>query len=432
MRKITLPVSTPKKTLSGDLLKKTVRKALAADTLQTFDAADRPGQIPAGAETDAGTNGKSSRLTPAQQKDADVVAKLSPDFPKQSWDSMSYKAQLQAMKFSELTEQEQWQLLNPSAPLSVLDAANRERYRPVTTTGADKDPEILTNPSKTPYLQNAESDGELDISKGFPDASTPKKPIGRRDTLKFITEYPAIAHFVDVGRVTPEQLTILSDAQYELAALKVKGHPTQQEIDDILADACTKMLTDENKPVNDKGDKQSYVPAYTDAINGFFHRLRIEGEAKGDEFQKRLIARKNIYGLIDTFDLYEPAKFYLDFAKDNLETGAMNLRNAGTWKNLITQYSPEALPLNGSQYLFIYNGMLLSVEDLGNIAYGYRGSAMGFMRLDLFIGTDIANFVKYIQNVSKQSSEQSAPPIGDDPHDKASIDFGIQLYKDGK
>ncbi len=61
-----------------------------------------------------------------QQSDAELVAKLPSDFPFREWDSMSTKAQLQAMKFSGLTEQEQWALLNPSAPLGVLAQAAAE------------------------------------------------------------------------------------------------------------------------------------------------------------------------------------------------------------------------------------------------------------------------------------------------------------------
>ena len=361
MRKITLPVSSPKKTLSGDLLKETVHKALAADTLQTSDAADRPGPVPEGAETDAGTNGKSSRLTPAQQRDADVVAKLSPDFPKQSWDSMSYKAQLQAMKFSGLTEQEQWQMLNLSAPLGVLDAANRERYRPVTTTRADKDPEILTNPSKTPYLQNGQSDGQLGKGKGLAGSKS--------DKPKSIFEYPAITYFVDAGNATGKQKIILTKAQIKLAALGVKGYSSQQEIDDIIADACTKMLTNENRPkTNDHIYSQEEIPAYTDAIDQYLHRKRELGEMA---FRSRLTPPMvvNEDYSPDAYDFYFWAK--LDFIYGNMEKHRYDLRQMPSWRAEITKYSPSALPLTGSQYLFVYDGDLLSVEDLGFDLYGF-------------------------------------------------------------
>lgn len=428
MRKITLPVSNPKKTLSGDLLKKTVQKAREADSLKPFDTKDIVYTIPAGAETDNGTNGLSSKLNPTQEQDAALVAKLPSGFPIKDWDSMSPKAQLQAMKFSGLAEPEQWRLLNPSAPLGVLDAANRDRYRPVTTTGADEDSEILTNPSKTPYLQNGESDGELDISKGFPDANTPKKPIGRKDTLKFITEYPAIAQFVDVGHVTSEQLVVLSDAQYKLAALSAKGKPTQQEIDDILADTCTKMLTDENKPENDLHKLQELIPAYTDGINGLLMRLRADGAAKKEELDQI-----SLYSGLSQASVYSRLTSQLiEFIEKNFEEGTLNLRNETEWNALISAYNPEAKFLEGSQYCFVYDGNLLSVEDLGNVVFGYYGSAIGLPSEVLYIGAGIAAVGKAVKEHKGTVLDFFSEYMGDDPEDRAAIDLGISWYLEGK
>ena len=430
MRNITLPVLTPKKALGGGLLKKEVQKAVAAGTLKSFDEMDRPGQIPEGAETDIGTNGESPRLTPAQQKDADVVAKLSPDFPIQTWDSMSYKAQLQAMKFSGLTEQEQWQLLNPSAPLSVLDAANRERIRPAAPTGTGNSPRIPANPSKTTYLQNEQSEGQLDITKGFPDAATPKKPIGRRDTLKFITEYPAIAQFVDVGRVTPEQLTILSDAQYELAALKVKGHPTQQEIDDILADTCTKMLTDENRPTNDKKVPQETILAHTNVIDQYLRRKRAQGEAAAKSIQASRITGNDYY-YSDVFGYYLGAQF--DFFVGNFPEGKYDLRHMSSWEAEITDYSPSAPPLAGSRFLFVYDGDLLSVEDLGSAMYGFYGMSLGFSVDDLYKGAGLASRAGNAFDDDPQTiPDRNNGYLGDDAEDRAAVNLGIKWYLEGK
>ncbi|MEN6595959.1 MAG: polymorphic toxin type 44 domain-containing protein [Clostridiaceae bacterium] len=428
MRKITLPVSNPKKTLSGDLLKETVHKALAADTLKTFDAADRPGQIPAGAETDAGTNGESSKLNPTQQRDAAVVAKLPSGFPIQNWDSMSYKAQLQAMKFSGLTEQEQWQLLNPTAPLGVLDAANRERYRPVTTTGADKDPEILTNPSKTPYLQNGQSDGQLGKGKGIAGGAAPKKVVRRNDALMSISKYPAIAQLIDVDHITPKQGAVLAKAQIKLTALGMKGEPMQQEVDNILADACTKMLTDANRPENDFHDLQEAIPAYTDAVNDLFMRLRADGAV-----QKEELDRISSYSGMNLASVYSRLISQLiEFKEANGEKGVLNLRNETQWKALIENYSPEAVFLKGSQYCFVYDGNLLSVEDLGNIVFGYYGSAMGLPTDVLYIGAGYAAVKKAVEEHTGTWLDFFGEYMGDSPEDRAAINMGISWYLEGK
>lgn len=440
MRKITLPVSNPKKTLSGDLLKNAIPKPLPAGTTRPSaikavagglaGASTRGiGATPAGAETDAGTNGESPRLNPTQQRDAALVAKLPSGFPLKDWDSMSPKAQLQAMKFSGLTEQEQWQLLNPSAPLGVLDAANRERYRPVTTTGADEDPEILTNPSKTPYLQNGQTDGQLGKIKGVAGGAILEDKAARRsDALIPISKYPAIAQLVDGEHITPKQGAVLAKAQIKLAALGIKGEPTQQEIDDILADACTKMLTDENRPTNDYKTPQATIPAYTDAINDLFMRLRADGDAR----QKDIETISSIKG-IDPRSYYgAEIQMLYDFLKMNLEEGALNLRKQPKWRDLITKYSPEAVPLNGSRYVFVYNGDLLSVEDLGNIVYGYYGSALGLSPDDLYFGAGYAAVKKAVEEHTGTLFDFFGEYMGDDPEDRTAIDQGISWYLEGK
>ena len=64
-------------------------------------------------------------LTKAQQVEAALVGKLPSDFPIDQWESMNTKAQLKAMQHSGLNDQEQWVLLNATAPLSVLDQHNQ-------------------------------------------------------------------------------------------------------------------------------------------------------------------------------------------------------------------------------------------------------------------------------------------------------------------
>lgn len=64
-------------------------------------------------------------LTKAQQKEAALVGKLPNDFPLDQWERMNTKAQLKAMQHSGLSDQEQWVLLNATAPQSVLVQHNQ-------------------------------------------------------------------------------------------------------------------------------------------------------------------------------------------------------------------------------------------------------------------------------------------------------------------
>ncbi len=422
MRKMTLPVLTPKKTLGGDLLKKEVQKALTAGTLKPFDANDIVYTIPAGAETDNGTNGLTPKVNHTQEQDAALVAKLSPSFPIQEWDSMSTKAQRQAMKFSGLAEPEQWRLLNSSAPLSVLDAANRERIRPVAPTGAGNSTEILTNPSKTPYLQNGESDGQLGKGKGLVGSKS--------DKPKSIFEYPAITYFVDAGNATGKQKIILTKAQIKLATLGVKGYSSQQEIDDILAGTCTKMLTDENRPDNDLGDKQGYIPAITDVIDQYLHRKREQGEAAVKSFLTPPLTLDGQYSP-DVDRIYSLA--LLDFFFGNFPEGKYDLRHMPSWEAEITDYSPSVPPFDGSRFLFVYDGDLLSVEDLGNAMYGFYGMALGFSVDDLYKGAGLASRAGNAFDDDPQTiPDRNNGYLGDDAEDRAAVNLGIKWYLEGK
>lgn len=71
----------------------------------------------------------SANRYPALSKDqvaqANHVKKLPNDFPIGNWEQMNTKQQLHAMKFSGLNPQEQWKLLNATAPLSTLQQHNQ-------------------------------------------------------------------------------------------------------------------------------------------------------------------------------------------------------------------------------------------------------------------------------------------------------------------
>ena len=73
----------------------------------------KPGEIPA--------------LTKEQLTQASLVSKLPRDFPFANWEGMTTKQQLRTIGYSGLTAQEQWTLLNASAPLKVLNEYNQAR-----------------------------------------------------------------------------------------------------------------------------------------------------------------------------------------------------------------------------------------------------------------------------------------------------------------
>jgi hypothetical protein len=211
----------------------------------------------------------------------------------------------------------------------------------------------------------------------------------------------------------------------------MKGEPTQQEVDNILADACTKMLTDENRPTTQKNDSSQYeIPACTDAIDQYLHRKRELGEAAAKSTLASRIAGNDYY-YSDAFGFYWGAQF--DFFFGNFPKGKYDLRHMPSWKAEITDYSPSVPPFAGSQFLFVYDGDLLSVEDLGNAIYGFYGMSLGFSVDDLYRGAGLASRVgNATDDDPKTIPDRNNGYLGDDAEDRAAIDMGINWYLEGK
>ena len=77
-------------------------------------------------------------LTKEQIVQANLVSKLPRDFPIANWESMTTKQQLQQMKYSGLNPQDQWSLLNASAPLKVLKEYSQAQDYAATQTSLAK------------------------------------------------------------------------------------------------------------------------------------------------------------------------------------------------------------------------------------------------------------------------------------------------------
>lgn len=71
-------------------------------------------------------------LSKNQIEQANLVKKLPNDFPIAKWEQMNTRQQLHAMKYSGLNPQEQWTLLNATAPLSALNQHNQAQDEAAT------------------------------------------------------------------------------------------------------------------------------------------------------------------------------------------------------------------------------------------------------------------------------------------------------------
>ena len=140
----------------------------------------------------SGGIGTEINLTQEQKKSAELVGKLHSSFPIDGWEKLSIKEQLQAMKFSGLSDQEQWNLLNSSADLSVLAVYNEQKANAILNastnnemhnSGAfginfemDQSKRNPGYPSKLPSLQNQNRDTKLRNTNA--DEELTAKPLG--------------------------------------------------------------------------------------------------------------------------------------------------------------------------------------------------------------------------------------------------------------
>lgn len=392
--------------------------------------------------TATGSDASRLSLNGTQRAESALVAKLPSDFPIAKWDKMTTKEQYQTIRRSGLTDQEQWRLLNTSTPLEVLSLVNAAQNSARSGLLTPREASDLTDRSLRysaarsqlvsgdasilPPLQKGLLHGKLDevFAKLKAKAEGEREP--GNDDPPAIFDYPAIEHMLGGKTASVDQKAKLDEAQKSLDRLYKKGNPTQQQIDEVIAEMCTKLLNDENAPrTKASGEKQTYIPAYTDAINSLLDRLR-------EDAALAVYKRKNI----PISQPYYTERYFgefLDVFTRNLENGDLNLRNQHVWNEMISTFSPEAPPLDGSQYLFVYDGELMSSEDLGNMVYGYYWTGFGIPKNLLYLGAGIVSITHDVLDSDPSSNPNLGNgTLGDDVADRAAIDKGISKFLEGK
>ena len=399
--------------------------------------------------TVSGGVGSSAALNDTQRAEAALVARLPADFPFAQWDSMPTKAQFLTMQNSGLNAQEQWQLHNTSTPLEILALANTAQSRAKSGTLTDREANDLIdrslryatsrsqlvsgNASSLPPLQKGLLRRELEEEIGTLRAKAEEGRESGNDDPPTIYDYPAIEQMLDGQEASKAQKIMLAEAQKTLGLLHNMKNSSQQQVDDVIAKVCTELLNDSNAPkMKGADERQTAIPAYTNAIDGLLGRLRTLGESKG-----KLLAKQGQKGLLYNGQpsLGNPQIWVniCDLFFKSLERGNLNLRERDIWENMITQYDETAPSLSGSQYMFVYNGQLLRVEDAGNAIYGYYGSALGLTPSDLYQGAGIAaSFKKSFDSGSGTVPNIQNGFVADDFEDRAAIAQGISWYMEGK
>lgn len=119
-------------------------------------------------------------------------------------------------------------------------------------------------------------------------------------------------------------------------------------------------------------------------------------------------------------DAYSPTGVLEYFLKVNGEEGDWNYKNENIWNQYLD------VPYLGVNGKFLWEGIVITAEDLGNINYGFVGTYMGFEEDILYAGGGYANYGHQIT-----AEMFSAPYFGDNANDHVSIKMGIYYYNNG-
>ncbi|MBE6623640.1 MAG: hypothetical protein E7621_05595 [Ruminococcaceae bacterium] len=194
-----------------------------------------------------------------------------------------------------------------------------------------------------------------------------------------------------------------------------------------------KEITDADRKaglkISEKDGKYYYD--YTDVVMNRIKEVLPEFEKHRVESYEDFVDKstpKNLYDKHYTNGEYQGAVLskLLFFYQQVTHEAPWDIKRANSWK---MQFGDVKLPYysnkNDSEK-FLFAGELVSREDLGNITYGYLGSAMGLGELTLFWGAGVAQ--NWYDAIFKGKAYDPENNYGDRPEDHDFVKKGIQMY----
>ncbi len=136
------------------------------------------------------------------------------------------------------------------------------------------------------------------------------------------------------------------------------------------------------------------------------------------DYSKELnkVILQNTYEMITTKEQFGGAVAAMEFYKYVNNEGIWDYKIPDRWNKDIN------VPFLGLNKPFIYNGIITTAEDFGNIHYGFVGSAVGFSPTILFIGGGYAANKRTPINILTKAN------YGDSIEDHMAIQRGINMY----
>ena len=160
----------------------------------------------------------------------------------------------------------------------------------------------------------------------------------------------------------------------------------------------------------------------------FYSQKVLSYEDYVDKFTLKLNGKYPVGSEPTVIDYYENVLGKLSFFFFQVNHGApWDIKRDDPWK---MQFGDIKMPYydgtDDKNEKFLFRGELITREDLGNITYGYLGSAMGLGELTLFWGAGVAN--NWYEAIIEGKAYDPDNYYGDSEEDHDFVKKGIQMY----
>lgn len=263
-------------------------------------------------------------LNEKQQHEAQVVRQLPNDFPVENWEKMPVKAQLFAIQHSGLSKEDQWTVLNASAPLKVLAAANVS-----TSTGT----------------RSGNGSGNQQVPFSGQDAETQRAE--QRASRKATDAYNQLNQALASKNVDTNSLSSAGNDIYRSTRIAMAYEVLQGTLDS----------SKQSKMINDA--KAGIAPGKTSPTTVQDWNARV---TKADTASKELMdTLESVH--VDTDNLTTPQSYIIEKAERMLRDGIISgtLTEAGTnemIRRICNQVTSETTPPKGVTYVTLMDPKL--------------------------------------------------------------------------
>ena len=185
----------------------------------------------------------------------------------------------------------------------------------------------------------------------------------------------------------------------------------------------------------DSKDKKDYTDIIMKKLN---EMEKIINERYSENEKAEFYA--TIVGLITENNYVVPAVKLANIAKEVkwffeqvTHRGPWDVKVDESWQKTIGITPMPRFGIRGGNEYFFFSGYYIDREELGNITYGYLGTAMNFPDIILYIGGGVASKGKKVHEMLLNSlihiKDFKPPYYGDSKEDHEFVEIGVNLYK---